>query len=345
MKTNATTLFVSVAAAGIALGAPAPKERADTAFNALFDEGGFAYMQCAFAQHGETRYAFTRKADDAALATNKNTRLKNLNAPFDADTPLHVASVTKVVTAVLLVQLAEEGKLSLRDPVKRHVPLFPDDKVLILHLMTHTSGWRNKTGHSREPKQAEKFYTTLFKEAEIEERFQYMSQGYDILAEIVERVSGADDVLRNWEQIKKREKKAADGAPRSALAGVPAALPSLLRAQRVQAKAARVGFDWPDKDGPQAKIAEELGELDEAVRSGDAAKVEDEMGDVLFSVVNLCRFLKVDAETTLRKAVDKFSRRFQAVERMTQEAGVDMKDCSLEELDRYWEKAKCGVEG
>ena len=194
MKTNATTLFVSVAAAGIALGAPAPKERADAAFNALFDEGGFAYMQCAFAQHGETRYAFTRKADDAALATNKNTRLKNLNAPFDADTPLHVASVTKVVTAVLLVQLAEEGKLSLRDPVKRHVPLFPDDKVLILHLMTHTSGWRNKTGHSREPKQAEKFYTTLFKEAEIEERSQYMSQGYDILAEIVERVSGADDV-------------------------------------------------------------------------------------------------------------------------------------------------------
>ena len=194
MKTNAPTLFVSVAAAGIALGAPAPKERADTAFNALFDEGGFAYMQCAFAQHGETRYAFTRKADDAALATNKNTRLKNLNAPFDADTPLHVASVTKVVTAVLLVQLAEEGRLSLRDPVKRHVPLFPDDKVLILHLMTHTSGWRNKTGHSREPKQAEKFYTTLFKEAEIEERFQYMSQGYDILAEIVERVSGADDV-------------------------------------------------------------------------------------------------------------------------------------------------------
>ena len=158
-------------------------------------------------------------------------------------------------------------------------------------------------------------------------------------------VSGADDVLRNWEQIKKREKKASDGAPRSALAGVPAALPSLLRAQRVQAKAARVGFDWPDKDGPQAKIAEELGELDEAVKGGDASKVEDEMGDVLFSVVNLCRFLKVDAETTLRKAVDKFSRRFQAVERMTQEAGVEMKDCSLEELDRYWEKAKGMGEG
>ncbi len=153
-------------------------------------------------------------------------------------------------------------------------------------------------------------------------------------------VSGADDVLRNWEQIKKREKKTANGAPRSALAGVPAALPALLRAQRVQAKAARVGFDWPDKDGPRAKIAEELAELDKAVQGGDATQIEDEMGDVLFSAVNLCRFLGVDAETTLRKAVDKFSHRFQAVEKMTLEAGVDMKDCSLEELDRYWERAK-----
>ena len=156
-------------------------------------------------------------------------------------------------------------------------------------------------------------------------------------------VRGADDVLRNWEQIKKREKKDGDGAPRSAIAGVPAALPSLLRAQRVQAKAARVGFDWPDKDGPQAKIAEELGELDEAVKGGDAAKIEDEMGDVLFSIVNLCRFLKVDAETTLRKAVDKFSNRFQAIEKMAQADGVDMRNLSLAELDRYWDKAK--VEG
>ena len=194
MKTTTLAMGTLIITSAIAAAAPAPKERADAAFNAIFDEGGFAYMQCAFAQHGETRYSFTRKADADSLATNKNTRLKNLNAPFDADTPLHVASVTKVVTAVLLVQLAEEGKLTLRDPVKRHIPLFPDDNVLIIHLMTHTSGWRNKTGHSREPKQAEKFYTTLFKEAEIEERFQYMSQGYDILAEIVERVTGADDV-------------------------------------------------------------------------------------------------------------------------------------------------------
>jgi MazG family protein len=153
-------------------------------------------------------------------------------------------------------------------------------------------------------------------------------------------VKGADDVLRNWEQIKKGEKKDAGGAPRSAIAGVPSALPSLLRAQRVQAKAARVGFDWPDRDGPRAKIGEELSELDQAVKDGDAAKVEDEMGDVLFSLVNLCRFLKVDAETTLRKAVDKFSTRFQAVEKMAQADGVDMRDLPLAELDKYWDKAK-----
>ncbi len=155
-------------------------------------------------------------------------------------------------------------------------------------------------------------------------------------------VKGTDDVLRNWEKIKKGEKKDEGGAPRSAIAGVPASLPSLLRAQRVQAKAARVGFDWPDKDGPKAKISEELGELEEAARSGDAAKIEDEMGDVLFSIVNLCRFLKVDAEMALRGAVEKFSRRFQAVERATQAAGVDMRNCSLAELDRYWDEAKAG---
>lgn len=153
-------------------------------------------------------------------------------------------------------------------------------------------------------------------------------------------VNGADEVLKNWEQIKKHEKKGADGGPRSAIAGVPETLPSLLRAQRVQAKAARVGFDWTDKEGPQSKIGEELAELNEAVKDGDQKKVEDEMGDVLFSIVNLCRFLNVDAETSLRNSVDKFSRRFRKVEKMTQEAGVDMRNCSLEELDRYWNEAK-----
>ncbi len=194
MKTKTLTMGTLILTAGLAAATPAPKERADAAFDAFFNEGSFAYMNCAFAQHGKTRYTFAQKAAPEMLATNKNTRKKDFDAPFDADTPLHVASVTKTVTAVLLAQLAEEGKLTLRDPVKRHVPLFPDEKVLIIHLMTHTSGWRNKTGHSANPAQNEKFYATLFKEAEIEERFQYMSQGYDILAEIIERVTGEADV-------------------------------------------------------------------------------------------------------------------------------------------------------
>lgn len=153
-------------------------------------------------------------------------------------------------------------------------------------------------------------------------------------------VNGTDDVLRNWEQIKKREKKDGDGTPRSAIAGVPEALPSLLRAQRVQTKAARVGFDWANAEGPKDKIAEELAELEEAVKSGEQARAEDEMGDVLFSIVNLCRFLKIDAETSLRNAVDKFSRRFKTVEQKAQADGRDMRNCSPEELDRYWNEAK-----
>ena len=153
-------------------------------------------------------------------------------------------------------------------------------------------------------------------------------------------VKGTDDVLRNWEQIKKREKKDASGAPRSAIAGVPEALPSLLRAQRVQTKAARVGFTWADAEGPKNKIAEELTELEDAVKSGEQAKAEDEMGDLLFSIVNLCRFLKIDAETSLRNSVDKFSRRFKAVEKMVQSNGRDLRDCTAEELERYWNEIK-----
>lgn len=154
-------------------------------------------------------------------------------------------------------------------------------------------------------------------------------------------VKGVDDVLSNWEQIKKGEKKDGKDGPRSALAGVPASLPSLLRAQRVQAKASRVGFDWSDRDAPRAKIDEELAEMDEAVRKGaEPDRIADEIGDVLFSVVNLCRFLKVDAEMALRGAVDKFSRRFRDVERMVQESGRDMRALSLAELDKYWDEAK-----
>ncbi|MDD5705776.1 MAG: nucleoside triphosphate pyrophosphohydrolase [Kiritimatiellae bacterium] len=152
-------------------------------------------------------------------------------------------------------------------------------------------------------------------------------------------VAGTDEVLRNWERIK-RDECGRRAAPRSALEGVPAALPALLRAQRVQAKAARVGFDWPDRDGPERKLAEELDELRVAVAAGERAAMAHEMGDVLFSLVNLCRFLEIDAEEALRGSVLRFSSRFRAVEQHVHASGREMRDHSLAELDAIWERVK-----
>ena len=144
-------------------------------------------------------------------------------------------------------------------------------------------------------------------------------------------------VLRNWEQIKQTEHKT---VKESALDGVPAALPALLKAQRTQHKAAKVGFDWKNADGPDKKIDEELAELREAIASGDKDRIADEMGDLFFSAVNLCRHVDVDAESCLRAATDKFAKRFRAVERRVKENGGDMKAMSLEELDKVWDAVK-----
>jgi tetrapyrrole methylase family protein/MazG family protein len=143
-------------------------------------------------------------------------------------------------------------------------------------------------------------------------------------------------VLRNWEAIKQTEKK----PDRSAIDGVPMALPALLKAQRTQSKAARVGFDWKDATGATEKIEEELAELKEAVASGNRQKVADEMGDLLFSVVNYCRFVDVDAESALEGANKKFSRRFREVERRLREQGKALKECTLEEMDAVWDSVK-----
>ena len=131
--------------------------------------------------------------------------------------------------------------------------------------------------------------------------------------------AGTGDVLRNWEAIKQQERRdAASGIPGaaapSALDGVPAALPALLRAERVQHKAAAVGFDFPDAEGAWAKVAEEAAEVREALDAGDAARLEAEIGDLLFAVVNLARMRGVVPETALRGTVDRFSRRFGHVE-------------------------------
>lgn len=146
-----------------------------------------------------------------------------------------------------------------------------------------------------------------------------------------------ETVLKNWEQIKQTEHKTPKA---SALDGVPTALPALLKAQRTQHKAAKVGFDWKDAEGPEAKIIEELAELRQAVAKGNADAVADEYGDVLFSLVNLARHLHVDAESALRAATDKFARRFRAVEACVKASGQEMKDLSLEALDAIWDKVK-----
>lgn len=145
----------------------------------------------------------------------------------------------------------------------------------------------------------------------------------------------AEQVLKNWEQIKLQE---ADRT--SVLDGVPKALPALVRAYRVQEKASRVGFDWGRIDEVWKKVHEEIDELKHAVQSGDASKQEDELGDVLFSVVNLSRFMPCNPEDALRGTIEKFIRRFRYVEKKYAEMNREMKDSTLEEMDRYWDEAK-----
>ncbi|MGB9594378.1 MAG: nucleoside triphosphate pyrophosphohydrolase, partial [Anaerolineae bacterium] len=149
------------------------------------------------------------------------------------------------------------------------------------------------------------------------------------------KVSGAAEVTVNWEEIKREERNHADH--RSMLDGVPRTLPALSQAQDYQSRVARVGFDWPDIEGVRRKIAEELQELAEAQT---AEEREGEMGDLLFAVVNLARWLGVDAESALRRANARFARRFAAMERRCAESGRTLADLTPDEQDALWEAAK-----
>lgn len=151
----------------------------------------------------------------------------------------------------------------------------------------------------------------------------------------------ADDaaaVLKTWDAVKRQTK---GGASQSTLLrNLPRALPALMRAAKVQNRAARVGFDWPSIDGALDALTSETAELKEALAEGDKAHIEEEFGDLLFSAVNVSRFLKTDAELSLNAATDKFIRRFARVETLAAERGVDMSEASLEELDALWDIAK-----
>jgi tetrapyrrole methylase family protein/MazG family protein/ATP diphosphatase len=161
-------------------------------------------------------------------------------------------------------------------------------------------------------------------------------------------VSGAEEVLKNWEAIKANEQSS-----RGVLEGVPRSLPALYRAQRMSEKVSRVGFDWPDESGSRAKVDEELAELDAALAGGDPEKIEHELGDLFFALVNLARHHKIDAELSLRKTADRFAGRFAHVEKRVRErhggwperAGKPGPGILLEELDAYWEEAKALAEG
>lgn len=154
-------------------------------------------------------------------------------------------------------------------------------------------------------------------------------------------VAGTGEVLRNWEQIKQRERAGRGAGRRSALDGVPRHLPALLRAHRVQEKAAGVGFDFPEASGAWAKVEEELQELNTQVgEGGDPAATEAEFGDLLFAMVNYARFVGVNPENALRATVDKFQRRFAHVEARLAEQGRTLDEAELEEMDGYWEEAK-----
>ena len=151
--------------------------------------------------------------------------------------------------------------------------------------------------------------------------------------------SDSTEVLKNWDQIKKKEKPERTGT----LDGVPRHLPALMRAQEVQKKAAKVGFDWPDLSGPREKIAEELREIADALEAGEPKeKIADEAGDLLFSVVNYLRHLKVDSEAALAGATRKFEGRFRAVEAAAAAEGKPLAKAShtIEELDRLWNAHK-----
>ena len=150
------------------------------------------------------------------------------------------------------------------------------------------------------------------------------------------QLDDADAVKMNWERIKKQEKT----ERLSVLDGIPRNLPALIQAQRTQEKAASVGFDWPDILPIMDKLDEEREELDAALASGEEDLIREEIGDLLFTLVNLCRKLHIDSEAALKECTRKFTRRFHSIEAHYRESGEDIHEASLEELDHHWEKAK-----
>ena len=148
------------------------------------------------------------------------------------------------------------------------------------------------------------------------------------------KVDDEEDVKRNWEKIKLKE------GNKSVLGGVPKSLPALVKASRIQDKAAGVGFDWDNIDDVFAKVKEEIEELHAEVKAQKHTAIEAEFGDVLFSLINYARFLKVNPEDALERTNKKFIARFQYLERKAAESGKSLRDMTLAEMEAYWQEAK-----
>lgn len=146
------------------------------------------------------------------------------------------------------------------------------------------------------------------------------------------------EALNSWDAVKLKTKGQKNQT--ESMLSVPRELPALMRAQKIQHKAAKIGFDWDNVGGAVDKLYEEIDELKTAMEQGKRFGIEDEFGDVLFSCVNIARFIDVDSEEALTASTDKFMSRFSLVEQMASEQGIDMKSSSIEELDRLWDKAK-----
>lgn len=150
------------------------------------------------------------------------------------------------------------------------------------------------------------------------------------------QVGSSEEVMQNWEELKLKER----GGNRTVLAGVPSALPAMIKADRIQEKAANVGFDWERREEVWDKVSEELGEAKAAVAEGDREHIEEEFGDLLFSVINAARLYKINPENALEKTNKKFISRFNHIERRATEMGKHIKELTLDEMDALWDEAK-----
>ncbi len=150
------------------------------------------------------------------------------------------------------------------------------------------------------------------------------------------KVADSEEVEQNWEQLKLKEK----GGNRTVLAGVPSSLPALIKSFRIQEKVANVGFDWEKREDVWAKVREEISELHSEFEKGSTSDQEAELGDAIFSLVNVARLYGINPENALERTNRKFIRRFNYIEKKASESNRDLKDMSLEEMDRYWDEAK-----